>query len=226
MEDIESLRRKIRVAFTELAHENPLVTEMDPLNEIFDYMNEGYINMDKIEYVKEIRKDFVLTEKDFLSDKERSVNPFLENKKEYIESLFKQAPGGSIFSLSIPQTTKEEPINVSQVYPLSQALSKQTNDNHKTQSSLFKLSHTNQSGGYTGIFPKSPNKESKSEELFNNSISKLPSIPNPLKSLQGSPSNDINFQQLIFNNIQEEFIYPPETPHSEKYYYDEYDNWN
>jgi hypothetical protein len=64
MSEIEELRMKIKKSFSNLVEEYPNIVEFNPLGEIIDFLNEGYISNNKQNMVKEQRVDFVLTESD------------------------------------------------------------------------------------------------------------------------------------------------------------------
>lgn len=150
MSDIELLRKKVKVAFTDLVYENENVKNMDPLNEIFEFLNEGYINMGKPEYVKEIRKDFVLKEEDILKNDLLDDDLSEEEDDEYNENS-----GDSIFTLPFTKLIRDETLDIS----LPEI---QKNNNHNS------------------IFSFLPKQSNNNESLF-----KLPSIPNPLSFQNG-----------------------------------------
>lgn len=64
MSEIDKLRIKIKNSYTELSNSNPEVTNFNPIGEMINTLNQGFIAGGKNEKLRENPNYFVLTEKD------------------------------------------------------------------------------------------------------------------------------------------------------------------
>jgi hypothetical protein len=73
--ELDEIRLLIKNNYTDLVQEDPSVSEINSFKEIFDFLNDGYVLIEKPEKVRDLSYDFVLKNKDRLSRERRLYGP-------------------------------------------------------------------------------------------------------------------------------------------------------
>lgn len=64
MSEIDNLRLKVKQAYTRLDREYPKVSTLNPIGEIIDYIDSGYIHGEQLHMIKDRRMNYVLNDSD------------------------------------------------------------------------------------------------------------------------------------------------------------------
>ncbi len=113
---IEIMRNLIQKSYSDLALQNPDVADMNPLTEIVDSVSNGFRNLGKPEYIKNVDQKLIFKSKDIIRPKFQPVNIESFSDRSHFANPFAVKRG-----FPISQVTHQFPISqVTQDFPISQ----------------------------------------------------------------------------------------------------------